>query len=85
MSSIDLEGKHLAVAGSRGFTHYSFATRKWKMFGNAEQEKDIRVTGGLLWWREFICMCCYNLVDQRDEVCSSLYIYLKEFFLFLFI
>lgn len=68
MSSIDTEGKHLAVAGVRGFTHYSFATRKWKMFGNAEQEKDIRITGGLLWWREFICMCCHNLVDQRDEV-----------------
>lgn len=39
MSSIDSDGKHLAVAGVRGFTHYSFATRKWKMFGNAEQEK----------------------------------------------
>jgi hypothetical protein len=68
MSAIDPEGKYLAVAGSRGFTHFSFVTRKWRMFGNADQEKDIRVTGGLLWWKEFICMSCYNSVDQRNEV-----------------
>lgn len=68
MSSIDAEGKYLAVAGSRGFTHYSFLNRKWKIFGNADQEKDIRVTGGLLWWREFICMSCINLADNKDEI-----------------
>lgn len=68
MTSIDLEGKYLAVAGTRGFTHYSFLTRKWKIFGNADQEKDIRITGGLVWWKEFICMSCINLSDNKDEV-----------------
>ena len=68
MSAIDPEGKYLAVAGCRGFTHFSFINRKWKIFGNADQEKDIRITGGLLWWKEFICMSCYNSVEQRDEV-----------------
>jgi hypothetical protein len=68
MSAIDPDGKYLAVAGSRGFTHFSFITHKWRMFGNADQEKDIRITGGLLWWKEFICMSCYNSVDQRNEV-----------------
>ena len=68
MSAIDPEGKYLAVAGSHGFTHFSFVTRKWKIFGNADQEKDIRINGGMLWWREFICMSCYNSVDQRDEI-----------------
>jgi hypothetical protein len=71
MSSIDAEGKYLAVAGSRGFTHFSFVTRKWKIFGNADQEKDIRITGGLLWWKEFICMGCYNYLDQKEEVNES--------------
>ena len=26
------------------------------------------VTGGLTWWKDFICAACYNLLDQRDEV-----------------
>ena len=68
LSAIDPDGRYLAVAGTHGFTHFSFITRKWKIFGNADQEKDIRVTGGLIWWREFICMSCYNSVDQRDEI-----------------
>ncbi len=68
MSSIDPEGKYLAVAGQRGFTHFSFINQKWKIFGNADQEKDIRITGGLLWWKEFICMSCFNFIDQRDEI-----------------
>ncbi|RNA16148.1 RAB6A-GEF complex partner 1-like [Brachionus plicatilis] len=67
MTSIDVEGKYLAVAGSRGFTHYSFLTRKWKIFGNADQEKDIKVTGGILWWKEFICMSCVNLGEGKNE------------------
>ena len=68
MSAIDPDGKYLAVAGSNGFTHYSFLTRKWKIFGNADQEKEIQITGGLLWWRDFVCMTCHNTVDQKDEV-----------------
>jgi len=27
------------------------------------------VTGGLTWWKDFICVACYNIPDQRDEVC----------------
>jgi hypothetical protein len=60
------------VAGTCGFTHFSFMTRKWKIFGNADQEKEIRITGGLLWWKEFICISCFNVVDQKDEVNSLL-------------
>ena len=26
------------------------------------------VSGGLTWWRDFLCTACYNLLDQRDEV-----------------
>jgi len=31
------------------------------------------VTGGVLWWNDFICVACYNIVDQRDEVKSHLF------------
>ena len=26
------------------------------------------VTGGLTWWKDFVCTACYNLLDQRDEI-----------------
>ncbi len=28
------------------------------------------VTGGITWWKDFICTACFNLLDQRDEVCG---------------
>jgi RAB6A-GEF complex partner protein 1 len=68
MSAIDSEGRHLAVAGRRGFTIFSFVTRKWKIFGNADQEKEFRVTGGLIWWKEYVLLSCYNFNEQKDEV-----------------
>lgn len=43
-------------------------TRKWKLFGNETQEKDFIVTGGLLWWDDFIIMGCYSLVQKSDEI-----------------
>ena len=51
-----------------GFTHFSFSSRKWKLFGNATQEKDMTVTSGLLWWKDFICLGCFNFLDGRNEV-----------------
>lgn len=47
---------------------YSLITRKWKLFGNETQEKDFIVTGGLLWWDDFIIMGCYSLVQKSDEI-----------------
>lgn len=42
--------------------------RKWKLFGNESQEKDFVVTGGLLWWQEFLIMGCYSLIEHNDEL-----------------
>lgn len=33
------------------------------------QERDLVVSGGMSWWKDFICVACYNIVGQRDEVC----------------
>lgn len=49
----------MAVAGRTGLAHYSFATRRWKLFGNETQEKDMIVTGGLLWWQSYIVLGKY--------------------------
>uniref|UniRef100_A0A7G3B864 Protein RIC1 homolog n=1 Tax=Lutzomyia longipalpis TaxID=7200 RepID=A0A7G3B864_LUTLO len=67
-SAIDKSGVNLAVAGRLGLALYSLSTRKWKLFGNETQEKDFVVTGGLLWWNEFIIMGCYSMVGQSDEL-----------------
>lgn len=56
------------MAGRTGVAMYSMVTRKWKLFGNETQEKDFIVTGGLLWWDDFIIMGCYSLVQKSDEI-----------------
>lgn len=67
-SAISNNGSNIAVAGRTGVAIYSMITRKWKLFGNETQEKDFIVTGGLLWWDDFIIMGCYSLVQQSDEI-----------------
>lgn len=67
-SAIDMDGMHLAVAGRTGLAHYSLVTKKWKLFGNETQEKDFVVTGGLLWYEDFMIMGCFSLLERSDEI-----------------
>ncbi|KAK2191888.1 hypothetical protein NP493_43g02028 [Ridgeia piscesae] len=67
-SAVNTSGHCVAVAGKTGLAHYTLFSRKWKLFGNETQEQDMMVTGGLTWWKDFICAACYNLLDQRDEI-----------------
>jgi len=67
-TGMDETGSYLAVAGRTGLIHYSMHTRKWKMFGNESQEKEFVVTGGLLWYNDFLIIGCYNLSSNCDEV-----------------
>ncbi|XP_063700094.1 guanine nucleotide exchange factor subunit Rich [Culicoides brevitarsis] len=67
-SALDKSGNNLAVAGRTGLALYSLTTRKWKLFGNETQEKDFVVTGGLVWWNEFVILGNYSLVNQNDEI-----------------
>lgn len=67
-SAIDHEGQNMAIAGRTGLAHYSLQTRRWKLFGNESQEKDFIVAGGLLWWRDYIVMGCYSILDNADEL-----------------
>lgn len=36
-AAVDKSGQCVAVAGKTGLAHYTFATRKWKLFGNETQ------------------------------------------------
>lgn len=65
-AAVDRSGQCIVVAGKTGLAHYAF--RKWKLFGNETQERDLVVSGGLTWWKDFICLACYNLLTRRDEI-----------------
>lgn len=67
-SAIDANGSNIAIAGRSGVAHYSLQTRKWKLFGNETQEKDFIVTGGLLWWRDYMVMGCYSIIENSDQL-----------------
>uniref|UniRef100_A0A8C7T7J5 Protein RIC1 homolog n=1 Tax=Oncorhynchus mykiss TaxID=8022 RepID=A0A8C7T7J5_ONCMY len=67
-AAIDTAGQCIAVAGRRGFAHYSMSTRKWKLFGNITQEQNMTVTGGLAWWNDFVVVACYNFTDRQEEL-----------------
>jgi hypothetical protein len=32
------------------------------------KERDMVVSGGVTWWKDFICVACYNIIGHRDEV-----------------
>ncbi|XP_059149431.1 guanine nucleotide exchange factor subunit RIC1-like isoform X4 [Physella acuta] len=67
-ASVDKAGQCVAVAGKTGFAHYALFNRKWKLFGNETQERDMVVSGGITWWKDFICLACFNIQGQRDEI-----------------
>lgn len=67
-SAIDMKGTNVVVAGRTGLAHYSLITRKWKLFGNETQEKDFVVTGGLLWYEDFMIMGAFSLLERSDEI-----------------
>ena len=67
-TAIDSRGSWLAVAGRTGLSHYNVNTGKWSLFGNTTQEKDFIVTGGMLWWNNFLVIGCFNISGNRDEL-----------------
>ena len=44
-AAVDETCSFLAIAGNFGLAHYTVLSRKWKVFGNVMQEKDMVVTG----------------------------------------
>jgi len=67
-TACDPTGHWLAVAGRTGLAYYCDTNKKWKLFGNETQEKDFIVTGGILWWKDFLVIGCFNISANRDEV-----------------
>ena len=39
------------------------------------------VSGGVTWWKDFICVACYNIIGHRDEVRYRLHCLGKLYFI----
>ncbi|KAF8561692.1 hypothetical protein P879_01430 [Paragonimus westermani] len=66
--AVSTDGERIVVSGSHGFAHYNFSTKRWGVFGNEVQERSMQVYGGIVWWKHFICCCCYSLNHDEYEV-----------------
>uniref|UniRef100_A0A8R1HRZ4 Protein RIC1 homolog n=1 Tax=Caenorhabditis japonica TaxID=281687 RepID=A0A8R1HRZ4_CAEJA len=51
-ASTDRNYNHLVVAGNQGIAYCALTTRRWKIFGNETQEKNLLVTGGVFIWND---------------------------------
>lgn len=65
--------KHIAVAGQRGFCLLNKVTGKWRMFGNVNEERDMRVYS-LLWAQDDIVVVQFTRFSENHEV-SHLHAY----------
>ena len=65
-ASLSADGKLIAVAGRRGFCHYSVASGKWKLFTDARQEQDFTVRGGMLWFHHVLVVAAE--VEKTHQV-----------------
>ena len=73
MCAVDKSGTCIAVAGKSGLCHYAAFSKRWKLFGNETQEHDMMVTGGMTWWKDYICAACFDITEQRDEVSEKIF------------
>lgn len=53
-SSLSSDGRLIAIAGRRGFIHYSSTSGRWKLFVDEMQEQAFTVRGGLLWFHHVL-------------------------------
>lgn len=63
----DESGDCLAIAGRKGFAHYTVSTLKWRLFANQNQEREITCQS-MCWWHDLLIVGCKNLSSQGDEI-----------------
>ncbi|XP_071485057.1 guanine nucleotide exchange factor subunit RIC1-like [Diadema antillarum] len=67
-ATVDRIGQCIAVSGRYGLAHCTLGSKRWKIFGNVTQEKDMSVSGGLCWWGDYIVAACFNHYESREEL-----------------
>ena len=68
-SAISQDGADVAVAGTRGLAVYSSRARRWRLFGDATQERSLRV-GAASSCIQNVCVhaCLHSLLLQPSFV-----------------
>lgn len=78
---ISIDGRYIAVAGSRGLAHFSTASSRWKVFADVTIEESFRVRGGMCWYQHILLVavesgpesqvsCHKAILDRHTEHCS---------------
>lgn len=67
LAALSASGKHVAVAGQRGFCLLNVVTGKWRMFGNVNDEQDM-VVYALLWVKEDAIMVHFTRLSEQHHV-----------------
>ncbi|KAI8993372.1 RIC1-domain-containing protein [Pilobolus umbonatus] len=67
-SSISADGRYIAIAGRKGFTHYNAMSNRWKLFGNQQQEQSFLVQGGLVWYKNILIVGCEMIQQKAYEI-----------------
>ncbi len=57
------DGTHLAIAGRQGLILYDFQSKRWRVFGDITQEREIQCVG-LVWLGRIIVLCNYREVTK---------------------
>lgn len=70
--SCSTDGNFIAVAGVRGVTHYSLNSGRWKLFVEEDNDRDITVRGGILWYGNVLILA----VDTGSS--HEIQLYLRE-------
>ncbi|WAR58504.1 hypothetical protein PtB15_5B738 [Puccinia triticina] len=69
LSCISADAGLLAVAGRRGFTTFSAASGRWKLFEHEHEEQRIRVHGGMQWFGSLLVVA----IDQAGAYSIRLF------------
>ncbi|KAI8805518.1 RIC1-domain-containing protein [Cladochytrium replicatum] len=67
-ATVSPSGNFLAIAGKRGLAHYSTESKRWKLFGNEQQEQSFVVRGGMLWHRNILIVACQDVMTSDHEL-----------------
>ncbi|KAJ1569295.1 hypothetical protein HK096_003564, partial [Nowakowskiella sp. JEL0078] len=67
-AAMNATGNYIAIAGKRGLAHYSTVSKRWKLFGNEQQEQSFVVNGGMAWYRNILIVGCKDLNTQEHEI-----------------
>ncbi|CEG50454.1 WD40 repeat protein [Plasmopara halstedii] len=66
-AAMSASGKHVAVAGQRGFCLLNVVTGKWRMFGNVNDEHDM-VVYALLWLTEDVIVVHFTRWSEEHQI-----------------